>query len=194
MRYSRFIRFLHALIAVLIILQLTVSLVMEHPHARGPMSPDGLWYFRWHERIGIILCGLLVVSWLYRFATWKREAQGDAFPWLHASGRAALASELKSFARLRWSALPEHGALAGTVQGLGLLLASALAAGGVAIYILLGPNDTVSSTVNSLGDIHSLLGNIMWGYLGGHACMALWHQYAGSGTLGAMFSFWKRRG
>lgn len=194
MRYSRFTRFLHALIAVLMILQLSVSLVMEHPHARRAMEPVGLWFFRWHEYMGITLLVLLAVSWLYRFATWRREAQGDAFPWLHASGRAALASELKAFARLRWNALPEHGALAGTVQGAGLLLGSALAVTGLRLYLLLGPDDSVTQAVESLGDIHSALGNIMWAYLGGHACMALWHQYTGHGTMVGMFSFWKRKG
>ena len=194
MRYSRITRFLHALLAVLMSMQLAVSLVMEHPHARRAMEPVGLWFFRWHENMGIALFVLLAVSWLYRFTTWRREVQGDAIPWLHASGRAALASELKSFARLRWNALHEHGALAGSVQGAGLLLGSALAVTGLGLYVLLGPADTVTQAVESLGDIHSALGNIMWAYLGGHACMALWHQYTGHGTMVGMFSFWKRKG
>ena len=187
MQYSRFIRISHALVAFAIIFQMVISLVMDHPHTKKPMDADGGMYFRWHEWVGLAALAILACGWIYRLINWKRESQGRFFPWMTSSGRSSLLQESGQFLRLRWTAIPEYGALAGTIHGLGLLLAAVMALTGGAIYIGLGPQDTVTPGVHSLMDAHSFLATFMWFYLCGHALMALWHQYMGHGSFARIF-------
>ena len=188
LRYSPAIRVMHALIAAAIAAQLTLTLVMDHPRAKGrAMTPDGAYWFSWHEWVGLFAFAVLGASWAYRTAVWKRQSQGRLFPWLTADGRAGLQSDLRAFARLRWSEMPADGALAGTVHGLGLLLATEFAATGTLLYVLLWPDNVVTPLASRLMYLHQLLGPLMWAYLVGHALMALWHQYAGHRSLQRMF-------
>jgi hypothetical protein len=46
MYYSRFIRLLHTITAVAIVFHLMISLIMDHPHARKPMTINGAQYFQ----------------------------------------------------------------------------------------------------------------------------------------------------
>jgi cytochrome b561 len=186
-RYSRTIRLTHALVAVAIVFQLAISLIMDHPHSKRPMTPDGGLYYDWHQWVGLGALGVLAYAWVYRLLTWKRESQGRIFPWVTAAGRTALAHETKQFLMLRWTAIPADGALAGTVHGLGVLIASAMALTGGAIYLALGAQRTVTPTAHSIMDLHSFMSTFMWVYLCGHAAMALWHQYAGHGSFARIF-------
>jgi cytochrome b561 len=185
--YSRFIRWSHALVAAAIIFQLAISLVMDHPHRNKPMTIDGGLYFRWHEWIGLAALAILACAWIYRLKTWRRESQGRLFPWTSAPGRSSLVSDARQFLLLRWTTIPQDGALVGTVHGLGLLIASAMAISGGAIYAALGPQDTLTPAAASLGDLHSLLSTFMWVYLCGHALMASWHQFMGHGSFARIF-------
>ena len=191
MHYSRIIRALHALTALTITFQMVISLVMDHPRTSRPMSATGGLFFRWHEWLGLAALAILVCGWAYRLSSWKRESQGRLFPWLSSPGRQALFQDLKQFLLLRWTSIPEDGALAGTVHGLGLLIAAAMVLTGGVIYFLLGPQDTVTPTVRSVMEVHSFLATFMWIYLCSHAFMGVWHQYMGHGNLGRMFRFWQ---
>lgn len=187
MHYSRFIRLLHTLTAITITFQMVISLIMDHPHTNRPMSADGGLYFRWHEWVGLAALAILACGWIYRFINWKRESQGRLFPWLGSAGRQSLAREVGQFILLRWTGIPQDGALTGTVHGLGLLIAAAMALTGGVLYIVLGPQDTVTPVVRSLMEVHSFLATFMWIYLCGHALMALWHQYMGHGSFARIF-------
>jgi cytochrome b561 len=178
-RYSRTIRIAHALIAVAIVFQLAISLIMDHPHTKRPMTADGGLYYSWHQWVGLAALAVLAYAWLYRLFTWKRESQGRIFPWVTTAGRSALARETGQFLMLRWTRIPVDGALSGTVHGLGILIASAMALTGGAIYLALGPQNAVTPTAHTIMDVHSFLSTFMWIYLCGHALMAFWHQYAG---------------
>jgi cytochrome b561 len=175
------------LVAVAIVFQLAISLIMDHPHTKRPMTADGALYYSWHQWVGLVALAVLAYAWVYRLLTWKRESQGRIFPWVGATGSAALARETKQFFLLRWTAIPNDGALAGTVHGLGVLIASAMALTGGAIYLALGPENAVTPTAHSIMDLHSFLSTFMWVYLCGHAVMALWHQYAGHGSFARIF-------
>ncbi len=179
---------MHALIAAAITAQLALTLVMDHPNAKGrPMTPAGAHWFSWHEWVGLFAFAVLVANWAYRAAVWKRQGQGRLFPWLTRDGRAALMRELRSFARLRWGEMPVDGALAGTVHGLGLALATEFAATGTLLFILLWPANVVTPLASRLMYLHQLMGPVMWSYLAGHGAMALWHQYAGHRSFPRMF-------
>lgn len=187
MRYSPVIRLLHALVALSITFQLVISLVMDHPRASRPMSADGGLYFLWHEWAGLVALAVLLLGWIYRLIRWKRESQGRLFPWAIPAGRRSLLDEARQFLLLRWTRIPEDGALSGTVHGLGLLIASAMALTGVLLYIELGPRNAVTPGVRTMMQLHSFLATFMWIYLCGHALMALWHQYMGHGALKRVF-------
>lgn len=191
-RYNRAIRIVHAVTAAAITFQLLVSLVMDHPHATRPMSAVGKTYFHYHEWAGLLTAGVLLCGWIYRLLNWQRESQSSLYPWISANGCRAVASDLKAFFLFRWTQVPPGSALAGTVHGLGLLVASAMAVSGVAIFIGLWPADRVTPGVHNLMEVHSTLATSMWIYLYGHSLMALWHQLIGHATLTAMFSFKQR--
>lgn len=187
--YSPTTRLLHALIAATVTIQLVSSLVMDHPRTARPMTQAGGWLFRAHEWIGLAALGVLVVSWAYRVLSWKRQSQGRLFPWITRQGLFALVQEALAFLRLKWTRIPEDGALVGMVHGAGLVVASLMALTGGALYVLLGPADTVTPTVRAVMEVHSTIATLMWIYFYGHAAMALWHQYMGHGTLARMFRF-----
>lgn len=187
MRYSRFIRLSHTLIAFTITFQMVISLVMDHPHANRPMTSDGGLYYRWHEWVGLAALAILACGWVYRLINWKRESQGTLFPWLGSPGRQALVLEMKQFILLRWTEIPQDGVLSGAVHGLGLLIASAMVLTGGILYVVLGPQDTVTPTVRNLMEVHSFLATFMWIYLCGHALMASWHQYMGHDSFARIF-------
>ena len=186
--YSGPLRLLHALLAISVTIQLLSSLVMGHPSFRRPMTPDGAFYFHWHEWIGLGALAVLVVGWIYRVTTWKRESQARLFPWLSRQGLRDLTQEVKSFLMLRWSRIPEYGALAGTVHGAGLLLATAMALTGGAIYFALGPHDALTPSADALMNVHQSMGIFMWIYLCGHSLMAVWRQYTAKATFRHMFA------
>lgn len=189
MTYSRITRILHSLIALTISFQLIVSLVMEAPKADRPMNQAGAFWFEWHEWVGLAAMAVLLTSWIYRLANFKREGQGQLFPWMNATGRKALMIETGHFLTLKWKALADTGPLAGTIHGLGLLIATAMAVTGSILYIGLWPNDVVTPNVHNMMEVHSTLATVMWIYLYGHVIIALWHQFIGHASIAKMFSW-----
>jgi cytochrome b561 len=187
-RYNRSLRFMHALIALAIVVQMVLTLFMEHPSARRAMSPTGALYFQGHEWVGLSAVTVLAINWIYRLSKWKREGQRRLFPWITRDGLVKLGGELRDFLRLKWSAIPVDGALAGTIHGLGLLLASEFAVTGALLYILLWPANVVTPLAKQLMEVHQFMGPAMWTYLAGHGAMGVWHQFSGDGSLARMFS------
>ncbi|MDB5927283.1 MAG: hypothetical protein JWN13_6219 [Betaproteobacteria bacterium] len=185
--YSRPVRLLHALLAISITIQLVSSLVMGHPSPRRPMTPNGAFYFHWHEWVGLAALAVLIVGWIYRVTRWKRESQARLFPWLTRQGLRDLTQEIKSFVTLRWNRIPDYGALAGTVHGAGLLLATAMAVTGGAIYLALGPQDAVTPQAEAIMNVHQSMAVFMWIYLCGHSLMALWREYTAKATFKRIF-------
>jgi cytochrome b561 len=74
------------------------------------------------------------------------------------------------------------------VHGLGLLLATYLAATGFIVYTQMAADGSMTSLGHMLADWHGALANVMWAYLIGHALMALLHQIMGEGLLRKMWT------
>ena len=187
MTYSRTIRILHALLALTITFQLLVSLVMDHPDTDRSMSQAGALWFKWHEWVGLVAIAVLLANWIYRLVNFRREGQARLFPWFNTKGRSQLLVELRQALTLKWTTLPETGALAGTIHGLGLLITTAMAVTGGVLYIKLWPANIVTADTANLMDIHSTLATVMWVYLYGHSIMAVWHQFIGHASIAKMF-------
>jgi hypothetical protein len=137
--------------------------------------------------VGLAALAILACGFIYRLIRWKLESQGRFFPWIASPGRLSLVRETGQFLRLRWTNIPEDGALVGLIHGLGLSIAAAMVITGGSVYVALGSQDTVTPLVNSLMNLHSFLATFMWIYLCGHVLMALWHQYMGHGSFARIF-------
>lgn len=90
MRYDRFTRLLHALLALGVSMQLVLSLVMNDDARRGPAH----WFFRTHETLGLALLGVLVLHWAWSLRDWR--AHGLAlFPWFSRARLRAVGEDLR---------------------------------------------------------------------------------------------------
>jgi cytochrome b561 len=178
-------RVLHFAIAVVVVHQLSTSLVMERPLP----GEDAEWPYTLHTWIGS--AGLLVLGlfWVWTLLRDRSETPLSRLaPWFSPSRLRAIGAEIAGVVgHLRqWRAPPlDLPAISAATHGLGLLLATFLAASGAAwFYALAGT--PIGRTVLGL---HQLAGNFMWAYLIGHASMALLHQALGDKVLSRMFGF-----
>ena len=180
-------RALHLLVLLTVLHQLLSSLVMERPLPGE--DPD--WAFALHTWIGAAGLGILALFWLWTLARDGSETRPSAlFPWFSPARLLAIVAELRDvFSDLRMLRRPSFAmdGVASAVHGLGLMLATFMAASGVAwFYVFQG-----SPAGRIVLQMHKLGGNAMWAYLIGHATMALAHQALGDDVFGRMF--WVRR-
>jgi cytochrome b561 len=189
LRHSLLTKALHALLALAIVLQLLGSLVMEEPHPprRGIETP-----FLLHEWIGVASLGIVVAFWLWTLLRRGEAGFAAFFPWFSAARRRAIVADLRaSGAALRRLELPDsaaNGAFAHAVHGLGLLLATYLAATGFVVFLQIDATGRMTGLGHLAAEMHGALANVMWAYLIGHAAMALLHQALGEGLLRKMWT------
>lgn len=185
---SRLTRILHLAILLIVAHQLVNSLVMERPLP----GEEPEWPFVLHVRIGTVGLAVLLLFWLWTLVRDRSETSwSDLFPWFSPGRLRRLAAEINKATReLRAFRAPslEMGAIASAVHGLGLALASFMAASGALWFYVL---DGSSYGRTSLA-VHELAGNFMWAYLIGHAAMAVLHQALGDDVFSRMF--WRRPG
>ena len=185
---SHVTRFLHLTLLLIVLHQLASSLFMERPLPGD--DPEGL--FLAHQVLGAAGLGIVTLFWVWTLVRHASETQlGALVPWFSARRLAALAQDLRAvvhaFAAGR--APGPLDALASAVHGLGLLTATGLAASGVA-WMLLFQGTHMGRPVLMA---HSLLGNLMWASVVGHAGMGVLHQFAGEDVFARMFWFAPRR-
>lgn len=185
-------RWLHALIAISISAQLLLSLLMAEPdHLQQASSLQQLALLA-HEYLGISILFLILAQWLWILLPRSDLALHHLLP-LHASGRQRIKTEL--FDLIKHRSLPEsqqHGGIAGLIHGLGLLTASTMALTGLGLYLVLqSAEGTDNPYFETLGDVHSFFGSLMWTYLAGHVVAALWHEYQGEHIIVRMFRLQK---
>jgi len=190
MRFSRGVRLLHLSIVLGVLVQLASEQLMKVPKPGETVRPMEALFLAVHEWDGFIVLGLSVFYLLYlanEGDDWKR-----LFPWLSAGGCKGLWEEIRSdipgwlHGRLRPPTEAHY--LAGTIHGMGILLAIALGATGVLIFMGLESGGGANSDVQLLRGLHSELGTLMWIYLSGHAGMSIIHQMKGHNVLGQMFT------
>lgn len=189
MRHSLFTKALHALLALSITHQMLISLVMAVP--RPPSQPIET-PFQLHSWVGVVSFGIVIVFWLWTLARRGEAGIGAFIPWFSSVRRRAILDDLRAYGTaLRRLKLPDsavHTAFANAVHGLGLLLATYLAATGFIVYTQMAADGSMTSLGHMLADWHGALANVMWAYLIGHAAMALLHQIMGEGVLRKMWT------
>jgi len=178
-------RFLHLSVLVVVIHQLLTSTVMERPTpGDDPELPYSL-----HTWIGAAALFVLMLFWIWTLLRDRRETRlSQLVPWFSPSRLRAIGEEAFGVARdmVQWRAPSlDLSAISSAVHGLGLLLATFLAAIGAAWFFVL----TGTPYGRAILRLHELAGNFMWAYLVGHATMALLHQALGEKVISRMFGF-----
>ena len=188
MKSSLTTRILHAALAIAIVHELVVSLFMERPKPGG--HPENL-AFELHETVGLISLGLLGAFWLWAMLRRREEGLGALFPWFSTERRDRVLADIRnhghSLVRLRLPSPEARTPLASAVHGLGLLVATAMAATGAIVYAVMGADGSLSGGGRLVLEFHEVLSNLMWAYLIGHAGIAIIHDIAGHRVLGRMF-------
>jgi len=178
--YDKTTRWLHAGLALGITLQLALSLVMESPEPDEPaITGIAAATFEVHENVGMVVLAILVLHWLWQLSGHTLHGLGHLFPWFSASGRAAVVADAKHLVASRMRDNPEVSPLAGAVHGLGILVATAMAASGAVLYFGMADNGSMSKPVNVIEEFHGLMANFMWAYLVGHVAMGALHRKLG---------------
>ncbi|MBF0161102.1 MAG: cytochrome b/b6 domain-containing protein [Magnetococcales bacterium] len=192
MFYDRFTRLLHLLIATGIVLELVLSLVMVHPKP-GRLGDT---FYALHATWGQVLLGLLVVHWIWRIVGSGQVSVALLFPWFSLERCQAVVADMQRYMahaiRFRLPDSRQVSPLASAVQGLGLCVATLLGMSGVLLVLGMEADGAMRGWVHAVKEGHEVLGSLLWGYLVVHASMAVLHQWAGEGRLGAMVRVWEK--
>jgi cytochrome b561 len=184
---SHVTRALHLTILLAVVTQLLSSLIMERPLPGD--HPD--WPFVLHTWAGTAGLAALGSLWIWTLLRSRRETPlWRLVPWVSRRGLAGLERDVLRLARdLRAGRLRllHLDAIAGAAHGLGLLLATFLAATGALWSFVLQDGPWGHAVLGA----HKLAGNLMWAYLVGHFAMAIFHQALGDDVFSRMF--WTRR-
>lgn len=122
----------------------------------------------------------------------KVEHRNRLFPWLEKDLRASLLIEAKrdipGWLKGKLPSPDQAHLIAGTVHGLGLLLATALGMTGVIIYLGIKHDGSMPPAIRAIREIHEVLGIMLWLFIVGHLLMATLHQIKGHRVLQNMFT------
>lgn len=152
-------------------------------------TPNTLFYFHWHEYIGLLAAAVILLHWMWSFA---HGDLGLLFPW-NAAGFKRIQSETVNMLR---GHLPAPGAQVGLssfIHGLGLLAMTGMGFTGVLLFMYLpaklGGLAAVPHPVaiTSLSLIHRNLSYLAWFYWVGHVTFALLHLITGGRVFGAIY-------
>lgn len=186
---NRTTRWIHLLLAVLIIHQMVMSAVMEIPSPRRG-HPGNLWW-SFHEYGGLLTFSAVFLFWVLQIT--RRvgtTALEEWFPWFSRAHLQALKQDvlryLHEVIRLRMPDPEESNALPAAVQGFGLLLVSVLAITGTLWWIGNQLGGTWLAFTRDLIEIHGVLGDMVWYYLALHVGAALLHEFFGHRILRTM--------
>lgn len=191
MKYDRTTRWLHAGIALTVVVQLLSSLLMVVPAPGHVPTEPGDFLFQVHRLSGITVVCLLLLHWLWQLGGHVKNGWGHLFPWFSKQRMRRLTGDLKSLPDWIRKGFPDQTAetlpLAGAVHGLGLLAVSGMAVTGGIIFFAMSPNGGMALWVVSLAEVHSFIANFVWAYLCGHVGIALLHHSRKSHLISDMF-------
>ena len=191
MRYDRVTRSLHAAVALGVILQLILSQLMEIPSTKHKVEALPLALFGAHEYIGLALLILLLLHWLWSLPGHVQGGIAHLFPWFSRERINKVLAQTRGMLKFQLPDPEGNNALAGAVHGLGLLIASVMAATGTVVFFNLDASGHMNVVGKAVAGLHANLATFMWIYLIGHAAMALLHVRMGHGRMREMFALFK---
>ena len=180
-RYDRPTRVLHAALAVGVVVQLALSSVMHVPAGRGLGVFD--WHraaFEMHAKVGLALATVCALHWLWVCLPVSRPGFAWLFPWFTRGRRQLLRRELSDLMFLRTPAPESDSPLIGSVHGLGLMVITTSAAGGIVNYLGYFRGVPIPRWVlHEVALVHISMGYLMWVFVTAHVGMALRHGLSG---------------
>jgi cytochrome b561 len=189
MRYSAEEKLLHFMIGGGMLFQLIIENWMQRPKPDETATIVQILFFGAHEFIGISL--LVIVGTRFLLMIGERQEFLRLFPWFDASGRQGLVNEIREVPTDWLSGnlkdTGEQNFLAGSVHGLGLLLALGLGLTGLIIFIELSPEGTTGVLGHGAIEVHEVMGTLLWVFLVAHITMAIYHQLLGHRALQHIF-------
>ena len=187
-RWSKITRWLHALIALSLTVQLILSLVLAPPDELDDATELAKAAMEGHELIGLVAASLLLLHWLWILLPNNDVKLGNLFP-IMGAGLQQIKSDISYILKNKTLPHGDHGGLSGLVHGLGILIASAVATTGVGLYIVMDftPQGFENPLFEEIAEVHELFGNLMWAYLIAHVFAAAWHEYSGERIILRMF-------
>ena len=187
MKYSRPTKLLHALFAFGITLQLLLSLVMRQPRAGRSRTAFETLTFTTHEYAGLAIVAILVLHWILNVAARADRSPAHFFPWFSRERLGRLKAEVRDLMRMKLAEPEGQDAIAGAIQGLGLVIATLLAVTGGIIFFGMADDGTMSESIRSIRKVHTTIAPLMWGYLGIHIAAAIAHVAVGHRSILAIF-------
>ncbi len=189
MLYSAEEKLLHFMISGGMLLELIIENWMQRPKPDETATALQALFFAAHEFIGVSLLAIIITRFLLMAGNGQDFLR--LFPWVNAAGRMGILNELKQ-APSDWLSgnLKDTGKqdfLAGSVHGLGLLLALGLGLTGLTIFIEISAEGTMDSPGRWAMEIHEVLETLLWIFLVAHIAMAIYHQLLGHRTLQHIF-------
>jgi cytochrome b561 len=192
MKYDRGIRWLHAGIALGVIIQLSTSLLMKVPEPGKSITEPGLSLFMVHRWSGIGIFALVTLHWLWGLGGHITGGWGHLFPWFSKARFEALIADVKAVPEWLRGRFPDQRSqttpLVGAVHGLGLLAVSAMVVTGTTIFFGMAPDGSMPTAVKVVARAHGIIANFIWVYFVGHVAMALFHQLRGEPLITDMFN------
>ena len=192
MTYDRITRWLHAGIALAVLIQLVASQVMEVPRPGHLVNQTDVTFFSVHRWSGMGVLSLLVLHWLWGLAGHVAYGWGHLFPWFSGPRLRKLLSAVKAMPAWLLGKLAaesdETMPLAGAIHGLGLVVATAMALTGSIIFFGMPSQGSVSGYIEVVRKTHGFIANFIWLYFIGHVGMAVLHQWRGESLISNMFN------
>jgi cytochrome b561 len=164
MKYDRTTFWLHVALAFTVSAQMMFGLVMDAPRPGVPIGGTGSSFFEIHRVFGPVVVVVLCAHWLWQLSGRASNGMRSLYPW--AFRRQASSAPPSGKKRL--------GLLSGAVQGLGLVIATLMAATGIVMFFAMGGDGGLPATLAAAREIHSVAAVFLWIYLGFHLLISLW--------------------
>jgi len=190
--YGKTTKILHLSLVLGVIVQLALTMTMEHPKVGIARNALEKLSFESHEFVGLALLALVLVHLVHTLRDAGDESAWHVlFPWLKSVGRTQLFKELKMVPEWLKHGPPtqEVGiALPGAVHGAGLLLILLMGLTGACIFIGLGEDGSRTDGIHDVMEFHAdMLGTLVWVFVIGHAGMGFWHEKLGHKSKSRIF-------
>ncbi len=193
MKHSRLLRFVHAILAIGISVQLLLSLLMDDGSPSRDSSGLAWVSMELHETVGMIVLAAIFLHWMLFPLGYAGRDLGHFYPWFSRSRLRELKVDFRSFLRLEWSDPSKQEHMAGAIQGIGLAVATGLAMTGAVIYFGTPEDGAALPAAAWAQEAHEMLGPAMWAYLALHAGAAAVHALSGHRAILSIFDLFSTR-
>ena len=165
-----FLRVLHILVAVLVLVQIINSNFTESEALHDSGLNGIVTWMHIISGFGLIFCGIAMMAWMLTQRGFKYY-----FAWLALDFRGVV-DDIRTLTQRQ---LPDAhaGGMAATVQGLGVLALLGVALCGAAWFVLNATLGPVSSVTESALNLHKFLTVFVETYFWAHGFMGLVHMY-----------------